>query len=78
MAKNKIQQSDMSMSEDTTPARQPTVPKTRKDKLQEKKDLKKIRRNIEQHKKGPLIKKKHGGSISSNMSGKDLVASCYD
>jgi len=27
---------------------------------------------------GQVIKKKKGGSISSSMSGKDLVASCYD
>lgn len=46
--------SDMSMSEDTTPSQQPTIPKTDKDKLQEKKDIDRIKKNL---KKKPLTPK---------------------
>jgi len=66
MAKNKTQQSDMSMSEDTTPSRQPTVPKTRKDKLQEKKDIEKLKKNLKKDKQKPLTPKQEKLDVNNN------------
>jgi len=45
------------MSEDFTPSKQPTVPKTEKDKLQEKKDIQKLKDNLKKDKKKPLTPK---------------------